>query len=470
MKNRKLTTLGLGVVMAAIMVSSVHAKKTYPAEIMGRDLNYIGLGWLGHVGIATASMSSANGMSQNASQVIEILNEPTVGQINSIANFKARSRYWGNKYGVADRGERGYRVLVEANHQRWWCPEYTSDTDYHIGEGNPYTGERIKCGRWRCDTYAWWAFYSQGWDTMPGRAWLPAILFNKFPYGNDERIAANTNPPLESYTKSLDDVTAEELNEMPIEEFQMIMNNPPAPPAHYVEAPQSAQMRFAYDENLNDIKRGIMIDRLTSRGTEPDLTAKLIKLYRETKNTSVKEKIIAGLMIHYQHHLDLNKNSEEQQLLKSFFSELLDEKLTPKAADNTVRGFVDLHAPNEVMSNLPQIDKQLATVNHTSSIMLKYSLVHKSKELQPIYMKSIINELRMADDSDLDSYLFGPLSIGYQGTGKDLLEPEAKQVVVDYLKEVQYKYTSKGIKASPDDFHRSTTAPYYFELIKNMGV
>ena len=78
MKNRKLTTLGLGVVMAAIMVSSVHAKKTYPAEIMGRDLNYIGLGWLGHVGIATASMSSANGMSQNASQVIEILNEPTV--------------------------------------------------------------------------------------------------------------------------------------------------------------------------------------------------------------------------------------------------------------------------------------------------------------------------------------------------------------------------------------------------------
>ena len=63
-----------------------------------------------------------------------------MGQINSIANFKARSRYWGSKYGVVDRGERGYRVLVEANHQRWWCPEYTSDPDYHIGEGNPYTG------------------------------------------------------------------------------------------------------------------------------------------------------------------------------------------------------------------------------------------------------------------------------------------------------------------------------------------
>ena len=102
--------------------------------------------------------------------------------------------------------------------------------------------------------------------------------------------------------------------------------------------------------------------------------------------------------------------------------------------------------------------------------MLKYSLVHKSEELQPIYMKSIVNELRMANDSDLDSYLFGPLSIGYEGSGKNLLEPNSKQIIVEYLKEVQYKYTLKGIKASPDDFHRSTTAPYYIELVKNMGI
>ena len=68
-------------------------------------------------------------------------------------------------------------------------------------------------------------------------------------------------------------------------------------------------------------------------------------------------------MIHYQHHLDLHQNTEEQQLLKSFFSELLYEKLTPKAADNTIRGFVDLHTPDEVMSNLTQIDLQLATVS-----------------------------------------------------------------------------------------------------------
>ena len=96
-------------------------------------------------------------------------------------------------------------------------------------------------------------------------------------------------------------------------------------------------MRFAYEEKLNDVKRGIMIDRLTSRGTEPDLAPKLIKLYWETKNIIIKEQIIAGLMIHYQHHLDLHKHTAEQQLLKSFFSELLYEKTTPTAADNTIR-------------------------------------------------------------------------------------------------------------------------------------
>ena len=143
MRCRKLVTLSLSIMIAGLLSSAVHAKKIYPAEIMGRDLNYPGLGWLGHVGIATANMFSSSGMSQNADLVIEILNEGVVGQLNYIGNFKARSPYWGSKYGVADRGVAGYKVLVEANHQRWWCPVYTSNTDYHIGSGIPTTGQPI---------------------------------------------------------------------------------------------------------------------------------------------------------------------------------------------------------------------------------------------------------------------------------------------------------------------------------------
>ena len=473
MKNNKLVVSIIEVAIAAFVYSSACAKQIYPAEILGRDLNYPGLGWAGHVGIATTNMSSAKEMSQNADQVIEILNEPVIGQINSIANFKSRSKYWGSKYGIANRGERGYRVLVEANHQRWWCPQYTSDTDYKIGDGNPFTGQIVKCGRWRCDTFVWWAFYSQGWDIMPGRVWMPRVLFDRFPYYNDERGIKknrfNTVALNEFGNKSLENITSEELNTMPPGEFEAIMNNQKSP--HYM-VPQisSIEMGFAYDENLNESKRCIMIDRLTSRGEESELTSKLIKLYRETTNVPVKESIISGLMIHYQRHLNLNKQSEEQALLKNFFSELLYETLTPKAADNAIRGFVDLHTTDEIMSNVQQINSQLSRINHTSSIMLKYSLIHKSRKLQPIYTESLVKELHDTNDSDLDSYLFGPLSLAYESMGKNLLEPKSRQIVVNYLKEVRYKYMpSNMIKASLKDPHRSTTAPYYFGLIKNMG-
>lgn len=473
MKNKLVTVTIEIAIAAAITSTSAYAKPIYPAEIIGRKLLIYGLGWTGHVGITTANMSSANGMWQNADQVIEVLNEPVVGQINSIANFKSRSEYWGSKHGIADKGERGYRVLVEANHQRWWCPQYTSDTDYQIGDGNPFTGHIVKCGRWRCDTYVWWAFYSQGWDTMPGRMWIPRALFDQFPYYNDERGVKknrfNTLVLNELSNKNLRDTTAEELNAMPPGEFETIMNNQKSP--HYM-APQtsSIEMRFAYDENLNESKRSIMIDRLTSRGEEQDLTSKLIKLYRETTNVRIKESIISGLMIYYQRHLDLEKQSEEQTLLKRFFSELLYEKLTPKATDNAIRGFIDLHTTDEIMSNIQKINSQLRHINHTSSIMLKYSLILKSRKLQPIYMESLVKELHDTNDSDLDSYLFGPLSLAYESMGKNLLEPRSKQIVVNYLKDVQYKYRpSNMIKTSIKDPHIGTTKPYYFDLIKNMG-
>ncbi len=140
MKNRSLVVLGISLTVTVLTCSSAYAKKIYPAEIMGRDLNVPGLGWLGHVGISTVYIMDPSGMNQNADQVIEVLNEPVVGQINTINNFKSRSPYWGSKYGVSDRGVLGYKLLVEANHQRWWCPSYTSDTNYHIGRGVPTTG------------------------------------------------------------------------------------------------------------------------------------------------------------------------------------------------------------------------------------------------------------------------------------------------------------------------------------------
>ena len=166
MRCKKLVALSTTITLSVLLSPPIYAKKIYPAEVMGRDLNVPGLGWIGHVGISNANIWSPQDMQQNAYLVTEILNEPVVGQINSISDFKKRSPYWGSRYGVADRGVIGYKILVEANQQRWWCPVYTSDTDYHIGSGIPTTGQVIECGRWRCDTFVWWAFYSQGFEVV----------------------------------------------------------------------------------------------------------------------------------------------------------------------------------------------------------------------------------------------------------------------------------------------------------------
>ena len=60
MRCRKLVTLSLSITMVGLLSSTAHAKKIYPAEIMARDLNYPGLGWLGHVGIATLALILKN--------------------------------------------------------------------------------------------------------------------------------------------------------------------------------------------------------------------------------------------------------------------------------------------------------------------------------------------------------------------------------------------------------------------------
>ncbi|MDP3270048.1 MAG: hypothetical protein Q8M40_13500 [Legionella sp.] len=249
----------------------------------------------------------------------------------------------------------------------------------------------------------------------------------------------------------------------------MIMDTPPV---HYVTSPSTVQMQFAYSSDLNDVKHGIMIDRLIADDNTPDLVKELLNLYKETNSIEVQNKIVQGLMLYNQRHRnDKSYINNDQPLLKSFFYELIDSKsLNQKMADDATRGFIDTHSSEEIMANKDKIDKWLPITGHYSSIMLKYALVHKSKDLQLIYIKSIINELRKANNSDLDSYLFGPLSMGYQGSGKNFLEPESKQMVADYLKEVRYKYTDQGIKSNPNDMHRRSTAPYYFELLKNMEI
>lgn len=47
-KSKKILVLGLSIALTAI-TSASYAKKIFPSDIMGRDLNYPGMGWLASV-------------------------------------------------------------------------------------------------------------------------------------------------------------------------------------------------------------------------------------------------------------------------------------------------------------------------------------------------------------------------------------------------------------------------------------
>ncbi|MDF1683923.1 MAG: hypothetical protein P1U36_04615 [Legionellaceae bacterium] len=86
MNQMKIRCLIIAVVLSILSFNSANAKPAYPGDILGRDLNYPGLGPLGHVGIATGDNQGSK-----AWVVIEALKKHPVIQINDIFFFKAIS-------------------------------------------------------------------------------------------------------------------------------------------------------------------------------------------------------------------------------------------------------------------------------------------------------------------------------------------------------------------------------------------
>lgn len=127
MNQVKTGCIAIGIALSIFSFNSVNAKPAYPGDVLGRNLDYPGLGPLGHVGIATG-----DNLGTKAWVVIEALKAKPVIQINDIFFFKAKSPYWGSRYGIGDYSHGTNAALVEANHQRWWCPTYTDSTAYTI--------------------------------------------------------------------------------------------------------------------------------------------------------------------------------------------------------------------------------------------------------------------------------------------------------------------------------------------------
>ena len=429
--------LGLGL----LITNMSFAKNTYAGDIMGRELNTSGLGWAGHVGIATSEV-----MNTTASLVIEALDTSPHIQLNPISQFKKMSPYWGSRYGIGDNAQGSRNVLIEANHQRWWCPKYTIYPTFTVGDGNLMTGQPTRCGEWRCDTFVAYSFMQGGYPELIG--FLPSILpkrvFSAFPYANNQLLPEDDISRSVESDKEFSSVKAEELNRMSLEELQAVT----VLPANQ-ETPEhiSREWSFAKSSQLKSIYRGFFVDALTHVKGKNTI-AKFIKMYNNETDPIVKDKIIGATMLYYQSYIDINALSDDQILLINFYNELLNEKLNAEAAHDVLRGYIDLNTSKDVFSNIKRINKQLVVIEPHLLLGLKMQLAHKSIELERVYIPSITKMLTEANSSDLDEMFFGITKLSY----KRLKDPMSLHEIKAYMDSVSTKYMTPALSNSNDAY------------------
>ncbi len=170
------------------------------ADVVGRDLNYKGLGWLGHIALG---FPSGNGDEQNA-QVLEVLNQHRVINFNSLGSFKTISPYWGAVYGLDDSGfvdpVKANSVIKAGVDQMQFEPEYTMTAQWQAGHYSPQlfydrvqnkfiTESAIVRGIFRCDTFVNYC-YKVGFGVQlpkPDRFLdvLPRSTFNSFSFKHE---------------------------------------------------------------------------------------------------------------------------------------------------------------------------------------------------------------------------------------------------------------------------------------------
>lgn len=152
-------------------------------DLIARDLSIPGLGLAGHVG-----------MWSDDKQVVEVLNEPRVIQVNSLSNFKSRSKYWHARYGKGTYFGRKL-ALDFAWDQRNYQPVYTSTAAFTEGK----IIERRECiptpfgacmwvirkktirAKYRCDTFVNHSYKKKAGVTLADTTVLPRIVFYSMP-------------------------------------------------------------------------------------------------------------------------------------------------------------------------------------------------------------------------------------------------------------------------------------------------
>lgn len=230
---------------------------------------------------------------------------------------------------------------------------------------------------------------------------------------------------------------------MPFEEFEMIADIPMEleTPTHI-----QAEWRFAKDSKVNEVKRGIFIDRVTL-SNEQNVVPKFLDMYKKENSPAIKEKIIQGTVIYYQNHKDVIKDSSDLILLKDFYNQLLSKNVTPRADDLATLGFIDISTADEIINNQDKLDRKLDSIDSFSRLRVHLQLTHKSKALEKIYLKKAMQLLLKEKSYQLDELFFGLSAMAYGSYQKD-----SQDLIKQYVKLLGDNYRMPIISQSSDPY------------------
>jgi len=177
-----------------------------------------------------------------------------------------------------------------------------------------------------------------------------------------------------------------------------------------------AEWQFANDENVNNIKRGIFIDRL-AMSNEKDVIPRFLKMHDEIDVGELKTKIVQGLMVHYQNNTE---NAQKNYVsLRKFYTDLM-----------------------------RQIDMQCKGIEAHLLLGLKHNLALKSQALEQIYVPSMIAMLKKYNRSDLDDMFFGITKMGY----RQLRDSNSIKQIKTYIDYTSSKYTLLKVSSNKDPY------------------
>lgn len=388
-------------------------------DLVGRDL--IGLGPIGHVGIATAPYYK-----MRPSYVLEAMNTIPHIQQNTIDDFKSRSKYWGSKGGlVSPQSLESFTVANRIIRQYYACPEYTFTWRWRPGAIHEDL-RPISCGVFRCDTLVNYAYaFSPGYSLPTyNKVWTtPLAIYNYFPVNSDLLLHENHYTPTETehqvvQTDSIDKINANNLKDLDSEKLYRLLEGSPN-----LSEDQIKSLWRVFTSNGVDENTKILFYDYISFETPRYLTNEIIQQTRK-ENGEARHRLLVVLQSIYQQRSGDNKKSEQQGIV-NLFKELRAKNLGKGDAGIVYRGLAALTDG--------QIETDQANMTNMDRIHVHIINMRKNRANQRERVKGIIRNLENPDDNLVVTAGYKYLTELLVKSNLSLFTAESKQLFKDHL-------------------------------------